>query len=164
MITHRHARAMAWVFAAGTFAAAVAAWWAALPSGSAQRRSIPSALGRSRPADTAGLAASAGLVWAANPFRTDRKPTKNRFTPWEPALVIAPPPGPPPAARPILTLIGLIGGPPWSAVVEGVPNQPGGVVLSQTDSGGLIKLIRVRGDTAFLSGLDTAWALTYRRP
>ena len=156
MITHRHARAVAWVLAAGAFAAAVPAWRAAMPFDSSRRPSISSAPRLPRPIDTTGLSASAGILRVVDPFRVDRKPTRNRFTPWEPTLVAVPPPGPPRAPRPMLTLVGLIGGPPWSAVVEGVPSQPGGVVLSQTDSGGLIKLLRVRGDTAFLSGLDTA--------
>jgi hypothetical protein len=67
-------------------------------------------------------------------------------------------------SKPQLVLRGLIGGPPWDALLEGVPGREGSVVLrgGRTIMG--FRLTIVRNDTAYIEGMDTLWTLTVRRP
>jgi len=70
---------------------------------------------------------------------------------------------PPQPPRQPLLLRGLVGGPPWQVVLEGVPGHMGSVVLR---SGELIAGMRLRGvirDTALIQMADTTWRLTVRR-
>lgn len=161
----KQVRMAMWSMAAATAVAAGIAWHQAIPRVASPSGRLP----RTSPApprelDTTGLTDATGLLLRRNPFRIDHQPTLAKFDPWAPVTVGPPPAVPTPVARPVLSLIGLIGGPPWSAIVDGVPNRSGGVVLSQTDSGGAIRLLRVRGDTVTLAGFDTTYTLTYRRP
>jgi hypothetical protein len=70
---------------------------------------------------------------------------------------------PPRPGRPHLVLRGVIGGPPWDAVVEGIPGRDGATVVrvGQTIAGVTVRSIR--GDTVFARGLDTTWTLTLVR-
>jgi hypothetical protein len=66
-------------------------------------------------------------------------------------------------ARPRLVLRGVLGGPPWDALVEGLPGRDGAVVMraGQTIAG--ITIRSVRPDTVLARGFDTTWALTLGR-
>jgi len=59
--------------------------------------------------------------------------------------------------------MGLVGGPPWNAVIQGIPGREAGVVLSVGDSVNGIRLDKIHVDTAFVSGLDTTWILVAGR-
>ncbi len=63
---------------------------------------------------------------------------------------------------PALRLVGIIGGPPWSAVIE---NWPGGamgkVVLVGTEASGL-RVSEIGDNLVRVVGRDTAWALRLR--
>ena len=65
--------------------------------------------------------------------------------------------------RPRLTLRGILGGPPWDALIEGIPGRDGALVLraGQTMAGVTIKSIR--RDTVLVKGFDTTWTLTLAR-
>lgn len=140
----------------------IAAWATAVPASPPEEREsrLEAATPAPAPPDTGALRKSTARLRQHNPFRLDRKPADVRYNPWEPVAVAAPPPAPP---RPPLALAGLIGGPPWSALVEGIPGREGGVLLQAGDSVNGIRLVAIRGDTAVLSGFDTTWALTARR-
>jgi hypothetical protein len=58
---------------------------------------------------------------------------------------------------------GLIGGPPWSVIVEGIPGVDGSSVIRAGQPIGGIALRAVRRDTIILQGNDTTWKLTVRR-
>jgi hypothetical protein len=140
--------------------ASIAAWTTAVPAPAVEAREMrPSA----RPVpvvDTIALAAAAARIRARNAFRIDRKPTDVLYNPWEPS---APPPPPvPPRAVPQLVLAGLVG-PPWNALLEGVPGRETGVLLALGEELNGITFAALRGDTVLLSGLDTTWTLTARR-
>ncbi len=113
----------------------------------------------SRP-DTAGLGQAAARIRDRDAFRVARRPADVRFSPWG----VASRPELPPRIRPALALTGIIGGPPWSALVEGIPGRESGVLLIVGEESNGIRLTAVRGDTALLAGFDTTWALTPRRP
>ena len=88
-------------------------------------------------------------------FRSDRRPTHVAFgtTPSPSATVVAPP-------RPHLTVAGIIGGPPWRAVLNGVPNYDGGAVIGPGDTVGGLRVRSIRHDTVIVQGADTTWRLT----
>jgi len=106
------------------------------------------------------LAASAAGLRLHDPFRIERKPANVRYNPWEPVVVSAPAAAP---VRPALSLAGLLGGPPWNALLEGVPGNESGVLLQLGDSANGIRFVALRGDTVVLAGFDTTWSLTARR-
>lgn len=95
----------------------------------------------------------------ADPFRVTRRPSPIAY---QPALegAPAPPPRPP---RPALSVSGIIGGPPWSAVLEGVPGRDGGTVVHQGDTLGELKVRVVKRDTVVIIGMDTTWRMIVRR-
>jgi len=154
----------AWALTAVAALASIVAWARAVPASGprplSETRTSETGVGSAAPIGTAGLAAAAGRIRDHDPFRWERKPTSVRFNPWEP---VQPPPSNVRAARPALVLVGMVGGPPWTALVEGIPDRPGGVLLRVGEEAAGIRLVEVRGDTARLSGLDTTWVLTPRR-
>lgn len=72
-------------------------------------------------------------------------------------------PMPAPSTKPRLVLRGVIGGPTWEAIIEGIPGHEGSVVLRAGQSIGGITLRSVRRDTAYARGFDTSWALPLAR-
>jgi hypothetical protein len=72
-------------------------------------------------------------------------------------------PMPSPSTKPRLVLRGMIGGPAWEAIIEGIPGRDGSVVLRTGQSVGGITLRSVRKDTAYARGFDTSWALPLAR-
>lgn len=150
------------IFSAAAVVAAcsVVAWATAIPSPVIEERPLEVGARPPARADTTALAAATMRLRLRNPFRLDRKPTAVRYNPWEPVIANAPPP--PPPVRPPLALAGLVG-PPWNALVEGIPGREGGVLLQVGDSVNGIRFVALRGDTVLLAGYDTTWSLTARR-
>jgi hypothetical protein len=110
------------------------------------------------------LESAAETIAADNLFRPDRSPADPA-----PAAAAAPAPGmppvgfQPPSTKPRLVLRGILGGPPWDALIEGLPGREGAIVAraGQTISGLTIRA--VRRDTVFVRGFDTTWTLTLGR-
>lgn len=65
-------------------------------------------------------------------------------------------------AKPRLVLVGIIGGPPWTAIVDGLPGHDGGYVVSAGESIEGLTVRSVRRDGATVSGMDTIWTLRVR--
>lgn len=108
---------------------------------------------------------AAALVIERNPFRVDRRPADAAFSlqPDKGTRTTRSAPEPPPS-RPDLALAGVIGGPPWHAVLEGVPGQRTGRLVGPGDRLGDLRVLAVRHDTAIVAGFDTTWVLTLKRP
>jgi hypothetical protein len=120
---------------------------------------MPASTGEAVMYDRELLAAAADSVIANDLFRAARHPTKVAFgMPPAPSVAL-----PPPHPRPQLTLGGDIGGPPWRAVVNGVPGHENGVVVSQGDTIAGLRIRSIRRDTVVIQGVDTTWTLTMRR-
>jgi len=139
----------------------VVAWTTAIPA-PVVSESRPASVGSAAPArlDTTALGRFATRLRDRDPFRLDRRPTDLRYNPWETTPPVAPQRAP---MRPPVSLAGLLGGPPWNALIEGIPGREGGVLLAVGDSSGGIRFVALRGDTVLLAGFDTTWSLTARR-
>jgi hypothetical protein len=142
-------------------AGTVATWITAVPTPPTEEHSVQAGAPAPAAMDTVALRTSATRLRARDPFRLDRKPADVQYNPWQ-ATTVAPPPAPPPI-RPPLALAGLLGGPPWSALIEGIPGREGGVLLQMGDSASGVRFVAVRGDTVILAAFDTTWALTEKR-
>ena len=105
------------------------------------------------------LARAAAVTVQRDPFRLARRPSDVAYSP---DLAGAPPP-PPAPPKPTLTLKGVVGGPPWQAVLEGIPGRDGGVLLGKGDTLGGLKVQAVGPDTVVVRGMDTTWKLTVKR-
>jgi hypothetical protein len=99
-------------------------------------------------------------VVAHDPFRLGRRPSEVAYKP-EPEGLPPPAPGSP---RPALRLTGILGGPPWRAVLDGVPGREGSVVVRSGDVLDKLRIGTVKRDTVIITGMDTTWKLTMTRP
>lgn len=157
----------AWALAMTVIAASAAAWSTAIPIVDPERPTASHREGTrfsvASVPDTNRLSSSAKSLRDHDPFRFERKPTGVRFNPSGPnnQQVAPPPPAPP---RPALRLVGIIGGPPWTTVVEGVPGRESGVLLRVGEDVGGIRLTTVGGDSAVFAGFDTTWVLRAKAP
>ncbi|MDB4878329.1 MAG: hypothetical protein JWM41_4775 [Gemmatimonadetes bacterium] len=71
----------------------------------------------------------------------------------------------PPRVRPVMTLKAIVGGPPWQAVVDGIPGQPPGVLVRQGTTLDKLAIRSVTRDSVVIQGPDTTWVLGFgRRP
>jgi hypothetical protein len=112
----------------------------------------------------ARLAAAARDVMGGNPFRLDRAPAPIGFAQPTAGPYAAPPSyEPPPPPRPQLAVSGIMG-PPWQAVLEGVPGREGGVLVRKGDVLGELRIRDVTQTVVVVSAPDTTWRLSVRRP
>jgi hypothetical protein len=70
-----------------------------------------------------------------------------------------PPPQPP---RVPLVLAGVIG-PPWQALIEGIPGHSGAVVVRAGDRVEDLRVLSITRDRAVIQGADTTWRLTLKQ-
>lgn len=142
----------------------VAAWAvrSSLPSPPGAPLGAQFGVARVQPFDSAGLATSADDVRARNIFRVDRRPPTVRLEPW-PAAPLAPVVAAPTVARPVLRVVGLLGGARAQVVVEGVPGFERGLLLRSGEEVGGYTLVRITGDTVVLRGRDSTWTLVPKR-
>ena len=101
---------------------------------------------------------SAQFIAAHDPFRLERKPSAVSYGSDPESTPL--PPTPP---KPQLVLVGVLGGPPWQALIDGLPGRAGTAVVRQGDQIGELTIERIRSHSVRVSGLDTTWTLTVRR-
>jgi len=99
-----------------------------------------------------------------DPFRLTREPSDVPYTPDRENA----PPLPPPAPVPPIMLSGIVG-PPWVALLEGVPGHTGSLIAAPGDTVSrapmaMLMIRRVTRDTVLVAGTDTTWRLTVRQP
>jgi hypothetical protein len=92
-----------------------------------------------------------------DPFRVDHRPAAVAFG--EPAPSVTPA-APAPSPLRTLALRGVVGGPPWQAVLAGVPNRNGNVVVREGDTLAGLRVVRTRRGSVVLQGRDTVLTLT----
>jgi hypothetical protein len=161
MMPHGKLLMGAWGTSALVALLSLRAWWTQIPPASPYNPPALKSPGAAPPVDTARLGTARRTLERRDPFRLARSPASARYDPWAPAqppVVATPRPN-----RPVLTLAGIVGGPPWQALVEGIPGRPAGVLLRAGDKVEGIRLEALRGDTALLTGMDTTWVLVPRK-
>ena len=109
------------------------------------------------------LASAARRVVEANPFRVNRVPALIRIgRPID--LTAQPRTAPAPArVRPPLGVKAIVGGPPWTALLEGVPGATGATVVREGAKHGELTVLAISRDTVTVSAPDTVWKLTIKR-
>lgn len=150
----------AWLAASLLGFAALLAWVRAVPNSGPPEPLTVGSFTTWSTTDSTTLAAWAVELRSHDPFRWSHRPSPVVYDPDAPAGNMAPPPRPP---APHLTISGIVGGPPWFIMVDGIPGHEGSTLLAVGKTVNGIRLNTVHGDTAFLAGLDTNWTLTTRR-
>jgi hypothetical protein len=120
---------------------------------------IPSVVLWNAEVDSAALARALDVVVTRDPFRIARRPSPVAFG----AEPTTPVPQIPPQPRPTLTLSGIVGGPPWTAVIEGIPGRETPIVVQRGDSIAGVVVRRVERDHVVVAAMDTVWKLTLKR-
>jgi hypothetical protein len=107
--------------------------------------------------DGDSLDTAADATIGNDPFRLANAPASVRYEPRRPgAPALAPLP------RITLVLKAIVGGPPWHAMIDGIPGQPGAVVRAG-DAFDKLVIRKVTRDTVVVQGPDTTWKLTIQR-
>ncbi|MGH7649040.1 MAG: hypothetical protein ACREND_13050 [Gemmatimonadaceae bacterium] len=92
-------------------------------------------------------------------FRLDRKPAAIAYrVAGDSAITSAE--LPPSVPKPQLALVGIVGGPPWAALVNGVPAHDGTVLVHASDTLSGLRIRAVSPEGVTITGLDTVWHLT----
>ena len=149
-----------WGGAVSLLFAAAYLWLGEKPlAGSSQSPSETQPPGAAQP-DTNDLDAAVEEVIMRNPFRLSRRPSG---VPFGSEAQLTPQPAPAAPPRPRLVLAGLVGGPPWVALLEGIPGRDGPVAVRQGDTLAGLSIRDVTRDGAVIADLDTLWRLTLKR-
>ena len=109
--------------------------------------------------DSALLRESAEGIVARDPFRLDRVPADVRFDP-DPAPA---PPEAPPRPSVVAPVLRGITGPPWQALLEGLPGHERAVVARVGSVFGELVVSHIGRDTVIVQAPDTSFTLTVRR-
>ena len=107
------------------------------------------------------LREAARVTVGSNLFRLSRLPADVRFARRVPVVAVQA--APPPRVRPRLVLKGIVGGPPWRAILDGLPGSPPGTIVA---TGGVFETLTIAAitrDTVVVQGADTTWRLTLSR-
>ncbi|MGH7620563.1 MAG: hypothetical protein ACREPM_25385, partial [Gemmatimonadaceae bacterium] len=154
-----------------TFASAIvvssvfggAAWgrWTLDTSGVPDRAGVPQLRAPTSRVDDDSLAAAEDAIVTNDPFRLSNSPPAVRYDPAADgpgAAVLALLPQP----RPVLVLKAIVGGPPWQAVIDGLPGQPAGTVARAGSTYDRLVVRSVTRDSVVVQGADTLWVLSFR--
>jgi hypothetical protein len=135
----------AFVLVQGSAASARAEWVAGAPA-------LPR-MARAASADT--LQAAAEDIIDGNLFRADRSSAEAAITAVPATIGV-----PTVSTKPRLVLRGMLGGPPWDVIVDGVPGHDGALVIRVGQTAAGLTVRALRRDTVIVRGFDTTWALT----
>lgn len=148
------------IVAAWTFAAAIAVYRWERPL--ASPATVMTQVGRVTAVRTDAAFDTVDLlpdgIIARDPFRIARVPASVPFG-------YSPPASSEQASRPhpAITLRGIVGGPPWQAILDGLPGQAAGTVVGQGFSTDSLLVKRITRDSVVIVGPDTTWILLIGR-
>jgi hypothetical protein len=117
-----------------------------------------SGIGRVGALSDDSLAALLEVAVQRNPFRESRTPSSVELLDGEAASTRSEM-----TARPTLRLVGIVGGPPWSALLDGMPGREGAVLVAASDTAGDLVIASVDSAQVRVVGRDTVWILTLER-
>ena len=111
--------------------------------------------------DAEELADMSAQVVEQDPFRLERHPSGVPFLSEPENQIETQKPQQPP--RPALAVSGIVGGPPWIAILTGVPGRAGAAVVREGDSFADLVVRSVSQHGVVVSAPDTVWRLVMRR-
>jgi len=111
--------------------------------------------------DSDSIAALADRIVQSDPFRTARQPSDIAYDPTRRADT---PAAPAATTIPTMTVSGIIGGPPWTALVSGVPGRDGTASVHAGDTIAGTTVISVARTSVLFRAADTSWRLTLHSP
>ncbi|MFN2397810.1 MAG: hypothetical protein ABR543_04090 [Gemmatimonadaceae bacterium] len=152
-----------WSLAAAAGVGAVVGWRSGLPPAGDAFTAAQTAPREMIALDSILLADAARATVAGDLFRLERKPADVAFERTVEGLHVPPPPPVAEPQQPVLVLSGVIGGPPWEALLDGVPGRTGSVLVRSGDVFGTLTIASVGRDTVVVRGMDTTWVLTLKR-
>jgi hypothetical protein len=96
-----------------------------------------------------------------DPFRLSNSPAAVRYDPASDGPMSGVLAGTP-QLRPTLVLKAIVGGPPWQAVIDGIPGQPAGTIARAGSKFDRFTVRVVTRDSVIVQGVDTSWVLSFR--
>jgi hypothetical protein len=99
-------------------------------------------------------------VVSNDPFRLSNAPSRVAF---DDAAEASPPTGfaIQRSLRPNLVLKAIVGGPPWQAIIDGLPGQSAGAIAAQGAVFDQLVIRSVARDRVIVHAPDTTWVLTF---
>ena len=158
----RRIEMLLWLTGVIALACALAGSLYAVPAGAAVRDGLPASVALAMRVPAESLTAAAERIATSNPFRLDRRPAAVAFSSVLEGMPLPPPP-PPKPAQPSLSLAGILGGPPWEALIDGIPGRDGSVLVRRGQRFSGLTVRSVSRDTVVIAGQDTVWRLTLRK-
>jgi hypothetical protein len=162
-VTARRSLSVAALTVAGLTTMGVTRWRAALPAQRYESTRIGSATPSIADSLEAMLAHAEDVTVTNDPFRLANAPASVRYNPNSDNVAggsvatVAPP------LRPTMTLKAIVGGPPWQAIVDGIPGQPQGTLVRAGNAFDRLITRAVTRDSVVIQGPDTTWVLSFRR-
>jgi hypothetical protein len=148
------------LMAASAFAAAVAAiQWTRVDTVASRNVAVSEKPVAATRLSADSLAHAEDAIVTNDPFRLSNSPPVVRFdatTEADPASAMAAP------SRPVLVLKAIVGGPPWQAVIDGLPGQPPGALARAGSRFDRLTIHAVTRDSVIVHGADTSWILAFR--
>lgn len=149
------------IMAAGLFVAAAGVRWRAARPVVTSDTSPVAAIRASRKIVTdSALGEAEDLTVTNDPFRLANSPPEVRFDPANENVGAGRGFTPPPV-RPSFVLKAIVGGPPWQAVVDGIPGQLPGTVTRAGSQYDKLVVRSVTRDSVIIQGPDTSWVLRF---
>jgi hypothetical protein len=106
------------------------------------------------------LRAAADTTVENDPFRLSNSPPDVDATARSNGPRPAAPSHPP---RPVLVLKAITGGPPWQAIVSGIPGQNGDALVAPGAAFGVLTVQSITRDAVVVRAPDTTWTLSLKR-
>ncbi len=141
-----------------------AAWlrWQQLgTAGIPDRIAVARLRGLAAPIPADSLADAEDAIVTNDPFRLSNSPSAVRYDPATDGTTTGILAGPA-QLRPTLVLKAIVGGPPWQAVIDGIPGQPAGTVARAGSKFDRFTVRVVTRDSVIVQGADTSWVLSFR--
>jgi len=109
------------------------------------------------------LADAASLVVENDPFRLANAPARVAYDPRVDGVQASSRTLSPARVRPLFVLRAIVGGPPWQAVIDGIPAQPSGSIVRAGATFDRLVVRSVTRDSVVIQGPDTTWVLGFGR-
>jgi len=160
----RQLRNSLWILSIAALLAAPLGWRVASLEAGVRIPPLSSSALELRRASTDSLAKMAAHIAAHDPFRVDHHPASVPYRPELDGVTVAALPPPPKPPKPHLAVAGILGGPPWTALLDSVPGRDGSVLVKKGDTLGGLKIRSIGRDTVVIQGTDTLWKLVVKQP